>query len=158
MFRGREKEIDELLRRLDGGGKTYLITGESGNGKSALFAKLTERLSERGDSVYPFFTGVHKNATDILAALRCFIHAATGEYTELDLDETVKAFYLAIKRLDAKKRHCFIIDAINQMDGDTDLESFAWFKPRLIPDNVKLVISTTPDFFCTKSSQTRATA
>lgn len=149
VFRGREKEISELLRRLDGRGATYLITGESGNGKSALVAKLTERLGERG-AVYPFFTGVHKNATDILAALRCFIHAVTGEYTELELDDTVKAFYLAVKGLDPNKKHYFLIDAINQMDGNTDLESFAWLKPRLLPDNVKLIVSTTPDFYLHK--------
>ncbi len=150
VFRGRVKEMADICRRLDSRGKTYIITGESGNGKSALIAKLTEKLTERGGFVYPFFTGVHKNATDIHAALRCFIHAATGEYTEFGFDETVKAFYLAVKDLDKRSTHYFLIDAINQMDGDTDLESFAWLKPRLLPDNVKFIISTTPEFYLYK--------
>lgn len=149
VFRGRDAELSDITARVDGKQKIYLISGESGNGKSSLVAKLTELLKDKGE-VYSFFTGVHHNATSVRAMLLCFIHALTGEYSDLDSDAAIKSFYAELKKLDKDKTHYFVIDAVNQMDGDSDFESLAWLSERLIPDNVKLIVSTTPDFYMYK--------
>lgn len=149
VFRGREKELALLKSKLSAAGRLYAVTGPSGNGKSSLVCKLTELLKAEGD-VYAFFTGVHQSATNVRFMLNSFIYELTGVYEERDFDGAVSTFYSALSDLKKDRTHYFVIDAVDRMDIDADFESLNWLNTRLIPDNVKFIVSTTDDFYLFK--------
>lgn len=145
---------DEYFRRLDeharGGGEPLVILGESGVGKSALLANwaLEYRGAHLDDLVLMHFIGSSPYSADWAAMLRRimgeFKRRSGGEQGIPDKpDELRAAFANWLHMAAARGRVVLVLDGLNQLEDRDGAPDLVWLPP-VIPDNVRLILSTLP--------------
>ena len=127
------------------------ITGESGSGKSALFAHLFRELSAQDDVLLlAHAAGISPRSTQVDAMLRCWIgELAQALGVEDTLPETANAeevertFAELLRRASSRRRVVVLIDALNQFEPTPHGRHLTWLPARW-PDNARLIATTIP--------------
>lgn len=145
-----EKIFSTLDRWLDDWtSQAFVVTGESGIGKSALIANWIERIKKNGitdyELVYFFIgTGGGTNNSDQVLSIVCTeirdrYKALLSNY---DMDEHVDLNELFLKIAESGKKLVLVLDGINQLE-DNQEKNLNWLP--FPPKNVKILISTLPN-------------
>jgi nephrocystin-3 len=159
VYIARPECFERLADFVSGTGLPLVVVGESGVGKSALLASWALRWRERhaqavfaDDSAAVFvvmhFVAASPASADWAGMLRR-IMAELNDHFELGLeipDEAEalrRAFADSLSRAAAKGKVVLAIDALNQLDDKDGAVDLIWLPP-VIPDNVRLVLSTLP--------------
>ena len=123
------------------------IQAESGMGKSSLIANYIEyyESNHRNDYIIEHYIG---GADDGSADIKSVLFRILNELKELfdiheDLpkhDELIDKFATYMYNLQSDKKIVIFIDAIDQLTSED--EKRLYFLPRLLPDNIKMIISS----------------
>jgi hypothetical protein len=150
-FTGRERELRELTRFVvadlaAGDSSLRVVSGLPGQGKSALLAKLADKLAGTRHLVVPHFVGATErsaNVRDLLERLvgeldRARIPKAGAGKPGPDIQSLSKHLATRLGDYDAKRRVVLLVDAVDQLVSGHDL---TWLPRRLGP-GVRVVLST----------------
>ncbi len=149
-FSGREKDIEAILDYAASDSKAPLVlTGASGTGKSSLLAMASMRAAEKQAQaqVLARYIGVTGKASNGSSLLRDICRALCATYgseinevpEEPSLLEAKFRGYLALAT--AEKPLVLFLDALDQLSEYDPCRKLHWL-PRVLPDNVKIVLST----------------
>jgi len=127
------------------------VTGESGSGKSALFAHLYRQLDGQDDVLLlAHAAGISPRANQVDAMLRRWIgELARALRIDDPLPETAtiqeveEAFRELLVRAAQRRRVVVLIDALNQFEPTPRGQHLTWL-PALWPDNVRLIATAIP--------------
>lgn len=154
-FVGRDDEIAKLTETATSVAKPGIwgvcVTGESGAGKSSLFACLHRRLSDRDDVVLlSHAAGISARSTSVDQMLRRWIEELCDAMKEppppaesLDSTRLQKSFGELLARSAAKHRVVLLVDALNQFERAPGDKVLTWL-PTQMPSNARLVATTLP--------------
>jgi telomerase protein component 1 len=147
-FVGRQQELQRLYRfadqdRLSG---VLVVWGEAGSGKSALMARFaTDTRRRHADwTILSHFVGASADSADLRRTLKRLCAQLdrsigdTGDSPE-DLKELTAYFSEALAKAAARADVVLILDAVNQMAGDSAVMN--WL-PAVLPTGVRVVVST----------------
>jgi hypothetical protein len=125
--------------------KPLLLAAEAGLGKSTILAHCAEAWREHrclSDSNLFFrFCGVSDMSSDVYS-LWSSLSRQAGIEAPASLDELRQQFVPLLKEIAQNKRTSIVIDAVNQMQGGTDM--LEWLPDRL-PEGIKLIVSIKQD-------------
>ena len=149
-FAGRAAAIARLVAYIsDGNAAPFVVTGESGSGKSALLAYVSRQIAmvrPQAEAVVRFIgaTPDSSSARLLLRSIREQIAAAyafdAGEMPNEPQD--VRSDFLAcISRATAEQPLVLCVDALDQISEGRGLESLQWLPARL-PPHVRIVVTT----------------
>ena len=127
------------------------MTGESGSGKSALFAHLFRKLEGRDDLfVLAHAAGISPRSTQVDAMLRRWIGELAQALGRADLlpetanaEEIERTFGQLLAAASAGRRVVLLIDALNQFEPTPRGRHLTWLSQRW-PDNARLIATTIP--------------
>lgn len=125
--------------------RPLMLAAEAGLGKSTILAYCSKtwqedsRLSNR--KFFIRFCGVSDMSSDVYNLWNSIFHQA-GIEAPGSLDELRQQFLRLIKELSQDGQTLIVIDAVNQIQGGTDMPD--WI-PSLLPDGIKLIISIKQD-------------
>jgi len=150
VYIGRPEYIERLDAHAAGDGPPLAVLGESGGGKSALLANWTHRWREQHPEtpVLVHFIGAAPDSADWMAMLRRLL----GEFQRrFDLqiempdqpDALRMAFANSLHMVAARGRAVLVLDALNQIEDRDGAPDLVWLPP-VIPDKVRLIVSTLP--------------
>jgi len=150
VYIGRPEYIERLDAHSAGDGQPLVVLGESGGGKSALLANWTHRWREQHPEtpVLVHFIGAAPDSADWMAILRRLL----GEFQrrfgiQIEIpdqpDALRMAFANALHMVAARGRVVLVLDALNQIEDRDGAPDLVWLPP-VIPDNVRLIVSTLP--------------
>ena len=146
----RPDYFEQLNAHAMGNGPPLVVLGESGSGKSALLANWAEQYRQvhPNEFVLLHFIGATAYSADWAAMLRRILGELIRRFElELEipdkLDELRAVFANALHMAAARGRMVLVIDALNQLEDREGALKLVWLPP-LIPDNVRLLISTLP--------------
>jgi tetratricopeptide (TPR) repeat protein/nucleoside-triphosphatase THEP1 len=152
-FSGREDVIIELKKftlsesGYDNWGKC--LTGESGFGKSALFAKIYKELQKEDVVLLGHAAGISLRSNSMENMLTIWIEElathlkinVTEELKEKDkFDDLTKLFAQLLSRTSVNKRVVVLVDALNQFERTAHAKYVNWL-PELIPANSKFIFT-----------------
>jgi hypothetical protein len=154
VYIGREEYSQRLDAHVQGEGPPLVVLGESGSGKSALLANWAERhraagAKEPDEELFLFhFIGATPASADWAAMLRRILgefRRQLGVEVEIpDQPEALRAtFANALHQAAARRRVVLILDALNQLEDRDQAPDLVWLPP-VIPENVRLILSTLP--------------
>ncbi|HCU36631.1 MAG TPA: hypothetical protein DGT21_14625 [Armatimonadetes bacterium] len=115
------------------------LVGASGSGKSALLARLCQRLSEAGAQVVAHFVGASRGSGDLRLSLRRLCHALGHEQPPSTLEELKSCFAELLSA--APRRVIIVLDAVNEMDPADAAWALAWV-PSPPSGQVRILISS----------------
>lgn len=127
------------------------VTGESGSGKSSLFARLIRDL-EKDPSILLLANaaGISERSSSVDAMLRRWIQelaASLDEERSLPEDASAedvnKAFASLLGRASAKRRVVVLVDALNQFEPTPRAKHLTWL-PRPWPPNARIIATSLP--------------
>jgi hypothetical protein len=137
--------IFENDQRVEDYRKPLLLAAEAGLGKSTILAHCAETWREdtdlSGSRFFFRFCGVSDMSSDVYGLWNSIARQA-GIEAPVSLDELRQQFLPLIKELSQNRRTIIVIDAVNQMQGGTDM--LDWLPDRL-PEGVKLIVSIKQD-------------
>ena len=149
-FVGRRDLLDRMHGFCDRGEppSVLVITGTPGCGKSALMARFTEEALRRHPDrlIFGHFVGASPSSTSLRRMLRRLctqLNRATGatEDAPEDIKELLELFPELLAKASEQRHLLIIIDAVNQLEQVDHAHSMHWL-PQVLPNNVRLVIST----------------
>lgn len=147
----RKEYFDKLDAHVKDNGLPLVVMGESGSGKSALFANWANKYKENEvDKLFllAHYVGATPDSVDWASMLRRIMGELKLHFDiQKDIpdkpDELKAAFANWLHMAAAKGKMVLIIDALNQLeDRDGALELY-WL-PEMIPPNIRLVVSSLP--------------
>ncbi|MCP2033519.1 tetratricopeptide (TPR) repeat protein/transposase-like protein [Planomicrobium sp. HSC-17F08] len=151
FFEGRTNALLKMDEFFEGESVPLIITGESGLGKSSLLSywslKHLPRQQENYYAIYHFVGEISRSAD--VSSLMSRIILELNQKFELDLDIPKgidllrEQFALALNLAAAKGKVLLVIDAINQLNLQSDAPDLFWL-PTILPKEIRLIISTTP--------------
>ncbi|WP_231684103.1 DUF4062 domain-containing protein [Phosphitispora fastidiosa] len=151
-FKGRKDLLDQLEElALSAPGREHwgtVITGGSGSGKSALFAKLNEQLDKYGCMVLSHVAGVSPVSSCIRDMLLRWIEELSG-YLEIPeqkpetMEETKTLFANLLSRAAVDKRVVCLLDALNRFERTSAARYMTWL-PEIWPENARLIVTAIP--------------
>lgn len=162
-FRGREELLTELELEIDAAlhgrsgsaaesGHMVMVVGEPGSGKSALLAKIVERLLHSGRQetealVLPWFVGASERSAVPRHILNHWCKVLSSEFgidVEIppDVPELREAFRYCLKEAD--RPVVIILDGIDQLRSDDIAGNIQWL-PKDLPANVCILTSLAVD-------------
>ena len=128
------------------------ITGESGSGKSALFAKLHKELQKENLFVLAHAAGISLRSNSLENMLMIWIEEL-GVKLKTDLseqlkdknkfDDLTKLFAELLARTAVDHRVIVLVDALNQFERTVHAKYVNWL-PELLPVNVKFIFTAIP--------------
>lgn len=145
-----EKNFSTLDKWIDDWtSQAFVITGESGMGKSALIANWIERIIKKGsadyDLVYCFIGtgGGANNPEQVLSMVCAEIRDRFKVFlSDYDIAEHVDLNDLFLKIAETGKKLVLVLDGINQLE-DSQEKNLNWLP--FPPKNVKILLSTLPN-------------
>ncbi|XP_061179023.1 NACHT and WD repeat domain-containing protein 2-like [Saccostrea echinata] len=151
---GRVEDLQKIKSYLQGPSKCpFIVHATSGSGKTTLMAMAASRtkswLSEKV-SVIMRFVGTTYESTDIIPFLQILaqqIKEAKGQYAykaEGDIKHILSDFQTSLQGVSPDKPIVLYIDALDQFNASNGARELFWL-PKILPDNVKLVVSTLED-------------
>ena len=155
-FIGRVEITEKLLALAESPGQEKLtwgacITGESGSGKSALFAHLFRKLEDRDDLLLlSHAAGISPRSNQVDAMLRRWIGELAQALGREDLlpetanaEEVERTFGELLAAASASRRVVLLIDALNQFEPTPRGRHLTWL-PQRLPANARLIVTTIP--------------
>lgn len=161
-FSGREALLSECRERIEGGNRSLILTGASGNGKSELSARLISDYREQGWYVVPFVCGSGGQRNSCVDAL---MHLVSRLEEDIDPEERPKYQYDVKKmmgdapsdgnlsslmiRLEMMLRKYYLPKGIQvlfavigaeKLEQDEYARSFRYI-PELKPDNLHVLVT-----------------
>jgi tetratricopeptide (TPR) repeat protein len=148
-FRGRREELWLLERfaRSRRAPESYLCAVSSipGQGKSALLAKLAERLGRSSALVVVHYVGATERSADLRSLIeqlmyeleRGSVEWPEEEETGTDLASLKRRLAFRLSHYGGGRRVVLLLDALNQLDDGHDLD---WLPPSAGP-NVRMIVS-----------------
>lgn len=152
-FRGRQEELRLLERFVKSKrpGASYLCVVGSvpGQGKSALLAKLAERLRKSRALVVTHYVGATERSSDLRSLVERLMYelerGGAGwpqeEETGTDLASLKRRLAFRLSHYEGGRRVILLLDALNQLDDGHDLD---WL-PQSAGPNVRAVVSCVED-------------
>ena len=155
-FVGRVEITGELLGLAESPDQEVLtwgacVTGESGAGKSALFAHLFRKLEDRDDLLLlSHAAGISPRSNQVDAMLRRWIGELAQALDRTDslpdtanAEEVEQTFGELLVAASASRRVVLLIDALNQFEPTTRGRHLTWL-PQRLPANTRLIATTIP--------------
>lgn len=150
LYIGGEKYFAQIDEHTRASKLPLVVLGESGSGKSALLANWTLRYREAhpGELVLMHFIGASPASTDWAAMLRRIMEELIRHFSmtvEIPADDQQLSagfpnfLYMAA----AKGSFTLVLDALNQLEDRQGARELLWL-PNVLPDNVRLILSTLP--------------
>ncbi|MFH1198539.1 MAG: DUF4062 domain-containing protein, partial [bacterium] len=152
-FSGREDVINDLKKfalseaGYDNWGKC--LTGESGFGKSALFAKLYKELQNEDVVLLAHAAGISLRSNSLENMLTIWIEELAAQL-KIDIteelkeknkfDDLTKLYAQLLSKLSVNKRVVVLVDALNQFERTEHAKYVNWL-PELIPANAKFIFT-----------------
>jgi len=150
VYIGRQEYFDWLDQHAAGDGQPLVVLGESGSGKSALLANWAMRYREQhpDDLVLMHFIGASPYSADWAAMVRRLLgefQRKLGIEREMPAvpDELKSALDDWLPYVAASGRVVLILDGLNQLEDRDRAQELVWL-PRVIPPNVRVILSTLP--------------
>lgn len=150
VYIGRPEYFERLDAHAVGQNTPLVVLGESGSGKSALLANwaLRRRATCPGDLLILHFVGGTPHSSDWAAMLRRIMaefQRRFGITQEIPSqpDALRAAFANWLSMAAARDRIVLVLDALNQLEDREGALDLVWLPP-VIPDNVRLILSTLP--------------
>lgn len=150
VYIGRQEYFDRLDAHAAGDGPPLVVLGDSGAGKSALLANWALRYREQHPDqlVLLHFIGATPYSADWAALLRRLMGELKRRFDiQGDIpdkpDELRLAFANWLHMAAARGRVVLVLDALNQLEDREGAPDLVWLPP-VIPDNIRLVLSTLP--------------
>lgn len=152
-FRGRKEELRLLEHFVNSKrrGQSYLcvVSSVPGQGKSALLAKLAERLTKSRALVFVHYVGATERSTDLKSLIERLMYALERnglewpeeDETGTDLATLKRRLALRLSEYKGSRRIILLLDALNQLDEGHDLD---WL-PRSTGPNVRVVVTCVDD-------------
>lgn len=127
------------------------VIGESGAGKSSLFAHLHRQLQRRSDVLLlAHAAGISPRSTQVDAMLRRWIAELSdhldienGLADDANAEEVEEAFRSLLYRASRNRRVIVLIDALNQFEPTPRARHLTWL-PKLWPENARLIATAIP--------------
>jgi Domain of unknown function (DUF4062) len=159
IYIGRSEYFERLDAHAAGDGRPLVLLGESGVGKSALLSSWTLSWRERHDArrlatgeqnvhVLMHFVAASPGSADWASMLRRILGELDAHF-ELGLEipdepQALRAaFANGLYSAGARGRVVLVIGALNQLEDRDSPPDLVWLPP-VIPENVRLVLSTLP--------------
>ena len=150
VYIGSTTYFEALDAHAAGDGPPLVVLGESGSGKSALFANwaLGYRTAHPDHAVVMHFIGSSPQSSDWAAMLRR-VMAELGHRFGIDAtipdtaEELRAAFPNWLHMAAARGRVILLLDALNQLEDRDGAPDLVWLPPQ-IPAGVRLIVSTLP--------------
>jgi tetratricopeptide (TPR) repeat protein len=150
VYIGRDEYMTRLNAHAAGDGPPLVIMGESGGGKSALVANWTHHWSQQHPEtpVLVHFIGAAPDSANWMAMLRRLLSEFQRKFgIQIEIPDQPDAlrmtFANALSLVAARGRLVLALDALNQIEDRDGAPDLVWLPP-MIPDNVRLIVSTLP--------------
>jgi len=164
VFVGREDLIQEVVQYVGNNSRVpFVVYGEPGSGKSALMAKMFDRLKKEhlDDEVILRFVGTSTFSSDSVALLRSICEQVVDRF-EIKLDEEIPFEYNKLHRYFLKiltaiqgekkkrserrneKKAILLVDALDQLSKGDRGRDMVWL-PQELPTNVKIITTYATD-------------
>jgi tetratricopeptide (TPR) repeat protein len=150
VYIGRDEYMTRLNAHAAGDGPPLVIMGESGGGKSALVANWTHHWSQQHPEtpVLVHFIGAAPDSANWMAMLRRLLGEFQRKFgIQIEIPDQPDAlrmtFANALSLVAARGRLVLALDALNQIEDRDGAPDLVWLPP-MIPDNVRLIVSTLP--------------
>ena len=153
IFVGREDILKDIIDYVESDNRAPLVIyGEPGSGKSALLAKVYEKLEkDRIDVEYIVrFIGTTPSSSDSIGMLRIicqqFTEIYNGDVEEIPIDyvEIIKMFKKKLDLAKGGKKAIIVLDALDQLEKNDLGRNLGWL-PYELPENIKLIVSVATD-------------
>lgn len=155
-FVGRSDLTAELLRHVRSASWETLrwgvcVTGESGSGKSALFAHLHRELAESDNVLLlSHAAGIGSRSSRVDVMLEGWVRTLSevlGEHSTLPEnappERIEQLFRRYLSRAAESRRVVILIDALNQFEQTPRAQHVTWL-PKALPTNVRLIATAVP--------------
>ncbi len=151
VYIGRDEYFNSLDKHILSNEPPLVILGESGSGKSALLANWALKYKEEhpDELLIMHFIGASPYSTGWAAILRRIMgelkrHFDIQEEIREKPDELRVAFANWLHMASARGKVILILDALNQIEDRDGAPDLVWLPP-VIPENVRMILSTLPD-------------
>lgn len=148
-FVGREKEFVELEKRIESGSSYTVICGESGVGKTAFAAELSNHLTRLHPKLHSIqrFIGASSFGMNTIELLQSIVAEVNPNRIDdilrkRELDEVFSEMITTFQEVPSDKRYVIIIDAIDQLQ---DRHFLSIFSMQEIPENFSVIITVAKD-------------
>ncbi|XP_064609072.1 NACHT and WD repeat domain-containing protein 2-like [Liolophura sinensis] len=157
IFHGREDVLSEIQKYVWGSSKRpFVIHGPSGSGKTAVMAKcasLTHNWLKKESAVVIIrFLGITPSSSGIRTALDsicnqlCSLYGKNHSTIPSDYAQLVSYFRELLQVASSKRPIVIYLDSVDQLSPANFTFKLTWL-PKLLPANVKIVLSTLPDMY-----------
>lgn len=150
VYIGGEKYFKRLDEHIESEDQPLIVTGKSGNGKSALLANWIAHYQQiqPDEFVIYHFIGGAADSSDHYALMRRIMEEMKQQFEMSDeipvqSEKIAEAFANFLTRTPHSKRWILVIDALNQLEEKDNARWLGWL-PKFIPANIRVIISTLP--------------
>ena len=156
LFKGREGVLGELVGQINSGKRMITVKGDTGSGKSTLFASLATGLESIGWDVFPFIGGLTSESNDAFDILRNSVRyledklGIAGHFGQDQSDANISAWRKELQKL--AERYCalgnkfvIMVDAVDQLFDDDNRKGLA-FIPAELDENFRFICTCNTSF------------
>lgn len=162
-FKGRTRLVSSIIGEIENGKRLTFIKGDTGNGKSALFAALAIKFKELGWDTLPFIGGYtleSNDATDILNNTIYYLENALGkehstnsqgieENKQAGIEDAQKRLAeLCYEYSKSGKRLMIMLDSVERLFPDEARDKLR-FIPENLGDNIRFFLTANTCFSTT---------
>ena len=162
-FKGRTRLVNSIIGEIENGKRLTFIKGDTGNGKSALFAALAIKFKELGWDTLPFIGGYtleSNDATDILNNTIYYLENALGkehsansqgieENKQTGIEDAQKRLAeLCYEYSKSGKRLMIMLDSVERLFPDEARDKLR-FIPENLGDNIRFFLTANTCFLTT---------
>jgi tetratricopeptide (TPR) repeat protein len=147
---GRDEYFERVDKHVQDDSPPLLLLGDSGSGKSAFLANwvVKFRKNHPDEPLIMHFIGATPFSADWAMMLRRIMGELKRLFNITDRipvspDDLKKAFAEWLHIASSKGRLVIILDALNQLEDQDNALDLVWLPP-VIPENIRLVLSTLP--------------
>ncbi|XP_013421183.1 NACHT and WD repeat domain-containing protein 2 [Lingula anatina] len=158
VFQGREETVEKIHQYIMGSSvEPLVLSGESGCGKTSLMAKGASKVPDwYPDTVAPVmiirFLGTSPDSSSIIPLLKSLCHQIAHVYcqdmTEIpnELAPLCQHFKKLLTCMTELRPLVIFLDSLDQLSGTDGAHQLAWL-PMSLPKNVRIIVSTLPNYF-----------
>ena len=160
IFFGRKEILDTIEKYFSStNNQPLVIRGVSGSGKSALIAKVIDKVQKDGEETVFRFIGVTPESSNVRVLLDSLCRQISRQYgvdestIPTDYKELVDEFPKRLALATHEKPLILFLDALDQLSTVDNIQNLTWL-PIELPPNVRLVTSTLPGTYLEELEKT----